>query len=59
MTPKEKADELYSVYVGNINATHEQAIKCSLITVYEIIMYCDINKDIKFWQNVLHEINKL
>lgn len=66
MTPKEKAEDLvnkYSTYVvmwaGGIEVTGENVKQCALIAVDEIceIIYSDY--DLKYWQEVKQEIEKL
>jgi hypothetical protein len=64
MTPKEKAKELYWKYYQNISDTsfpEETAKKCALIAVDEILDNLEDNtgKDIKYWQEVKQEIEKL
>ena len=65
MTPKKKAEELYSNYLGllikNSNTyidngiTEEQAKQCALIAVNELIE----ETRTKYWYDVKHEIEKL
>jgi hypothetical protein len=56
MKPKEKAKELFDKMSFE---THKyNAIHCALIAVDEIIKYC-YKDDIKYWQQVKQEIEKL
>lgn len=64
MTAKEKAKELYWKYYQNISDTsfpEETAKQCALIAVDEILDNLEDNtgKDIKYWQKVKQEIEKL
>lgn len=73
MTPKEKAEELYSKFEDNIQGIEgyewwESAKQCAIIAVDEIINTdCLIDEDvyvmtpsyIQYWQQVKQEIEKL
>jgi hypothetical protein len=75
MTPKEKAEELFIIYVNKgmnqikpvINRVirKEMAKQCSLIAVDEILKQCFDYRDIDlqayydYWQEVKTEINNL
>jgi hypothetical protein len=72
MTPREKADELYSKYddllnkdFGNPIVFDNQIKQCALIAVDELIEvasdYCDYDETItkKYWEKVKTEIEKL
>jgi hypothetical protein len=65
MTPKEKAEELYSKFEDNIQGIEgyewwESAKQCALIAVDEILKL-EVNDgyDHNFWQQVKQEIEKL
>jgi hypothetical protein len=72
MTPREKADELYSKYDDLLNKDFMNPIvfdnqlkQCALIAVDELIEvasdYCDFDETItkKYWQEVKNEIENL
>jgi hypothetical protein len=69
MRPKEKANELLDNYwlMDKINPSlsKEQAKKCALVAVDEIIFVLEFNldfkmeKSIKYWQEVKKEIQNL
>jgi len=72
MTPREKADELYSKYDDLLNKDFMNPIvfdnqlkQCALIAVDELIEvasdYCDYDETItkKYWEKVKTEIEKL
>ena len=72
MTPKEKANELYSKYddllnkdFGNPIVFDNQLKQCAYIAVDEILQHnCFVSTGIKpsvynYWQEVKHEIEKL
>ena len=66
MTPKEKAEQLFQLYLpfveslGNIEEIKNRCKKCALIAVDEIlsvIWYVPV--DVEYWQEVKQEIEKL
>ena len=68
MTPKEKANELYSKFDNLLNndfihpiVYDNQLKKCALIAVDEVLDNLEDNtgKDIKYWQEVKQEIIRL
>ena len=72
MTPKEKAKELFNKYYSYLKSNLmddkeaiEDAKQCALIAVDEIIEaiewheYETPNKEIRYWQEVKQEIEKL
>lgn len=68
MTEKEKAKDLVDKFSNIENAALRVlrepvltniAKKAALITVEEMIKYCDAESDFKYWQNVKQEIRDL
>lgn len=66
MTPREKADELYSKYddllnkdFGNPIVFDNQIKQCALIAVDEILNLNDIDMEYSFYVEVKQEIEKL
>ena len=64
MTPKEKAKELFDKYVelsGIFIGDYESEKEMCLILINEVLDNLEdhTGKDIKFWQEVKQEINKL
>ncbi len=71
MTPKEKAKELVEKYqfngdmIDDVRMSEESAVECALICVDEILEslwnvgHSSSNNEIKYWQEVKQEINKL
>lgn len=68
MTPKEKAKDLVDKFSNIENAAlrvlrgavlSNIAKKAALITVDEMIKYCDDENDFKYWQSVKQEIRDL
>jgi len=70
MTAKEKAKELYVKYAMMWHESTKDVKKCSLICVDEIISSIynysnyemtpeNVNKEVKYWQEVKTEIEKL
>ncbi len=64
MTPKEKANELFNKYVelsGIFIGDYESEKEMCLILINEVLDNLEdhTGKDIKFWQEVKQEINKL
>ena len=71
MTPKEKAKELVEKYqfngdmIDDVRMSEESAIESALICVDEILEslwnvgHSSSNNEIKYWQEVKQEINKL
>jgi homoserine trans-succinylase len=60
MTAKEKAKELVDKFLNEQNNTEEisEAKQCALICVDEILRILPFT-DVKYWQEVKQEINKL
>lgn len=61
MTPKEKANELFDIYLNDADMSRFEAVRCALIAVDEIL---SINKlqDVesqKYWEEVKQEIENL
>jgi hypothetical protein len=56
MNPKKKAVELVLKF-SETTTQYDQAIKCALISVDEIISKCDCNNG--YWQEVKKKIRKL
>lgn len=57
MTPKQKAQELYKIFL-DIGLGHDWAKQCALVAVDEIMYNCyQVMKP--FWQEVKQEIEKL
>jgi hypothetical protein len=71
LTPKEKAEDLFQLYLPFVESGHIEEIKyrcklCALIAVDEIISeygtYYKVNIDdkyVSYWQEVKQEIEKL
>jgi hypothetical protein len=64
MTPKEKANELYDLFVPQVRLKlgqedyKDKAKQCALISVDEILKHCyEVMKP--FWEEVKQEIEKL
>jgi hypothetical protein len=67
MTPKEKAEELYSKYYNRIEHSLSEDVSgfekdivkhCALIAVDEILEECVLERD-WYWEKVKQEIEKL
>ena len=64
-TPKEKAEELVNKIIGDTSTIYDDAKKCAIIAVDEIIIAIDWhefeppNKEIEYWQEVKQEIQSL
>tara|TARA_R110000868_G_scaffold5581_2_gene33298 strand:+ start:265 stop:471 length:207 start_codon:yes stop_codon:yes gene_type:complete len=68
MTPKEKAEQLFQLYLPFVESGHIEEIKnrckrCALITLLEIIkvvkVYNDTQAEYTYWKEVKNEIEKL
>ena len=63
MTPKEKAEELFTKFVFKGAETKQIAIESALIVVDEILkvasFYNDSQAEVTYWQEVKQEIEKL
>ena len=58
MTPKEKAQELFTKFSSN-TVHYDAAKQCALIAVDEIIKIIHTNMEDKYWQEVKQEIENL
>jgi hypothetical protein len=58
MTPKEKAEELFTKFSSN-TVHYDAAKQCALIAVDEILKVIHTNMEDKYWQEVKQEIEKL
>ena len=72
MTPKEKAEELYSKYYNRIEHTLSEDVSgfekdivkhCALIAVDEVLkvasFYNDSQAEVTYWQEVKQELEKI
>ena len=66
MTPKEKAEQLFQLYLpfveslGNIEEIKNRCKQCALIAVDEILsVVWYVPVDVEYWQEVKQEIEKL
>ena len=68
MTPKEKAEELFNMFIiiddlsdstGNSLYFNAHAKQCALIAVDEVLSVCWYKKDMEYWDEVKQEIEAL